>query len=147
MASNIFLITDEGPKSNLRPIRLYRNHGHRWPAIPLPLYPYSPSICIHSGKGLYKVWQKSNENDFLLTMNFILFTNQDYPLQNSSIGQLHSHWGVVFIVHSSARRVKPPLPRYPPQITNGFLKTALDTRRHSLDGGGFFFCLILYVQL
>jgi len=30
------------------------------------------------------VWQKSNETDFLLTMNFILFANQGYPLQNSS---------------------------------------------------------------
>ena len=28
----------------------------------------------------YVVWQKSNETDFLLTMNFILFTNQGYPL-------------------------------------------------------------------
>ena len=34
----------------------------------------------------YVVWQKSNETDFLLTMNFILFTNQGYPLQNSSLG-------------------------------------------------------------
>jgi len=39
------------------------------------------------------VWQKSNETDFLLTMNFILFTNQGYPLQNSSLGQLHSDGG------------------------------------------------------
>jgi len=29
----------------------------------------------------YVVWQKSNETDFLLTMNFILFTNHGYPLQ------------------------------------------------------------------
>jgi len=28
------------------------------------------------------VWQKNNETDFLLTMNFILFTNQSYPLSN-----------------------------------------------------------------
>jgi len=26
----------------------------------------------------YVVWQKNNETDFLLTMNFILFTNQGY---------------------------------------------------------------------
>jgi hypothetical protein len=39
----------------------------------------------------YTVWQKSNETDFLLTMNFILFTNQGYPLQNSFLGQLHSN--------------------------------------------------------
>ena len=51
------------------------------------------------------VWQKSNETDFLLTMNFILFTNQGYPLQNSSIGQLHSDGGVVSIVGSSAGRL------------------------------------------
>jgi len=51
------------------------------------------------------VWQKSNETDFLLTMNFILFTNQGYPLQNSSIGQLHSGGGVVCIVRSSAGRL------------------------------------------
>ena len=49
------------------------------------------------------VWQKSNEIDFLLTMNFIFFfLNQGYPLQNSSLGQLHS---VVFIVRSSAGRL------------------------------------------
>ena len=53
---------------------------------------------------LYVVWQKSNETDFILTMNFILFTNQGYPLQNSSLGQLHSDGGVVSIVHSSAGR-------------------------------------------
>ena len=50
------------------------------------------------------MWQKSNETDFLLTMNFILFTNQGYPLQNSSLGQLHSDGGVS-IVRSSAGRL------------------------------------------
>ena len=54
---------------------------------------------------MYVVWQKSNETDFLLTMNFILFTNQGYPLQNSSLGQLHSDGGVVSIVRSSAGRL------------------------------------------
>jgi hypothetical protein len=45
------------------------------------------------------VWQKSNEADFLLTMNFIIFfTKQGYPLQNSSLGQLYSIRGVVSIV-------------------------------------------------
>ena len=53
----------------------------------------------------YVVWQKSNETDFLLTMNFILFTNQGYPLQNSSFGQLHSDRDVVFNVRSSAGRL------------------------------------------
>ena len=49
--------------------------------------------------------QKSNETDFLLNMNFISFTNQSYPLQNSSLGQLHSDGGVVSIVPSSAERL------------------------------------------
>jgi len=35
---------------------------------------------------IYVVWPKSNETDFLLTMNFILFTNQGYPLQNVPLG-------------------------------------------------------------
>ena len=51
------------------------------------------------------VWQKSNETDFLLNMNFILFTYQGYSLRNSSLGQLHSDGGVVSIVRSSAGRV------------------------------------------
>ena len=51
------------------------------------------------------MWQKRNETDFLLTMNFILFTNQGYSLQNSSLGQLHSNGGVVSIVRSSAGRL------------------------------------------
>ena len=51
------------------------------------------------------MWQKRNETDFLLKMNFILFTNQGYPLQNSSLGQLHSDGGVVSIVCSSAGRL------------------------------------------
>ena len=38
-------------------------------------------------------------------MNFILFTNQGYPLRNSSLGQLHSDRGVVSIVRSSAARL------------------------------------------
>ena len=50
------------------------------------------------------VCRKSNETDFLLTMNFIIFTNQGYLLQNSSLGQLHSDGGVVSIVRSSAGR-------------------------------------------
>ena len=38
-------------------------------------------------------------------MNFIPFTNQGYPLQNSSLGQLHIDGGVVSIVRSSAGRL------------------------------------------
>jgi len=53
----------------------------------------------------YVVWQKSNETDFLLTMNFVIFTNQGYPLQNSSLGQLHSDGGVVSIVRSGAGKL------------------------------------------
>ena len=51
------------------------------------------------------VWQKSNETEFLLIMNFILFTNQGYDLQNSSLGQLHGDGGAVSIVRSSAGRL------------------------------------------
>ena len=53
----------------------------------------------------YVVWQKSNETDFLLTMNFIRFTNRSYPLQNSSLGQLHCDGAVASIVCSSAGRI------------------------------------------
>jgi hypothetical protein len=53
----------------------------------------------------YVVWQKSNETDFLLTMNFILFTNQGFPLLNSSLGQLHSDGGIDSIASSSAGRL------------------------------------------
>jgi len=38
-------------------------------------------------------------------MNFILITNQGYPLQNSSLGQLHSDGDVVSIVRSAAGRL------------------------------------------
>ena len=53
----------------------------------------------------YVVWQKSNETEFLLTMNFILFTDQGYPLRNSSLGQLHRDGGVVSIVRGSAGKL------------------------------------------
>jgi len=53
----------------------------------------------------YVVWQKSNETDFLSTMNFIPFTNQGYSLKNISLGQLHSDGGVVSIARSSAGRL------------------------------------------
>ena len=51
------------------------------------------------------MWHKSNETHFLLAMNFILFKNQGYPLQSSSLGQLHRDGGVVSIVRSSAGRL------------------------------------------
>jgi len=38
-------------------------------------------------------------------MNFILFTNQGYPLRNSSLGKLHSDGGIVSITRSSAGRL------------------------------------------
>jgi len=75
------------------------------------------------------VWQKSNETDFLLTMNFILFANQGYPLQNISLGQLHSDGDVISIVRSStgslllvylsARRLRSS--GYYPRYQNGAL--------------------------
>ena len=51
------------------------------------------------------VWHKINDTDFLLTMNFILYTNQGYRLQSSSLWQLHSDGGVVSIVYSSAGKL------------------------------------------
>ena len=51
------------------------------------------------------VWQKTNESVILLTMNFIIFTNQGYPLQNGTLGQLYSEGGVVSIVCSSAGKL------------------------------------------
>jgi len=60
---------------------------------------------LSQGRPVYMVWQKSNETDFLLTMNFIIFTNQGYPLQKSSLGQLHSGGDIVSIVRSSAGRL------------------------------------------
>jgi len=80
------------------------------------------------------VWQKSNETDFPLTMNFIRFTNHGYPLQNSSLGQLHNDGGVVSIVHSntgrillvylSARRLRSS--GYYPKYQNGALQVVFE---------------------
>ena len=85
---------------------------------------------IHTYIHTYVVWQKSNETDFLLTMNFILFTSQGYPLQNSSLGQLHSDGGVVSIVRSSAGRLLEYLSAswlrssgYYPEYQNGTLSS------------------------
>ena len=52
------------------------------------------------------LWQESNETDFLLTMKFVLFTNEGYTLQNSSLWQLHRDGGVVSSVRSSAGRLQ-----------------------------------------
>ena len=58
-------------------------------------------------------------------MNFILFTNQGYPLQNSSLGQLHGDGGVVSMVavllleYLSARRLRSS--GYYPKYQNGTL--------------------------
>ena len=35
---------------------------------------------------VYVAWQKSNETDFLLTMNFILFTNKVIPFKIVPLG-------------------------------------------------------------
>jgi hypothetical protein len=40
-------------------------------------YPFLPWKAVSP---IHVVWQKSNETEFLLTMNFILFTNQGYPV-------------------------------------------------------------------
>jgi hypothetical protein len=81
--------------------------------------------------GVHTVWQKSNETDFLLTINFIIFTNQGYPLQNSFLGQLHSDVGVVSIVCSSAGRLlleylsarRLRSPGYYPKYQNGAISS------------------------
>ena len=82
------------------------------------------------------MWQKCNETNFLLTMNFILFTNQGYPLQNSSLGQLHRDGGVVSIFRSSAgwflleylsaRRLRSS--GYYPKYQNGALSVVFEPR-------------------
>jgi hypothetical protein len=75
------------------------------------------------------VRQKINKPDILLTINYILFTNQGYPLQNIFLVQLHSDGGAVSIVRSSAgRRLLEYLPArrlrstgYYPKYQNGAL--------------------------
>ena len=80
----------------------HRLHKHK----DMTVHEWNIVLWMTNSKWLtYVVWQKSNETDFLLTMNFILFTNQGYPLQNSSLGQLHSDRGVVSILRSSAGRL------------------------------------------
>ena len=74
------------------------------------------------------VWQKSNETDFLLTVNFILFYKSRLSPSNSSI---HSDGGVVSIVSSSAgkfllvylsaRRLRSS--GYYPKYQNGYLSS------------------------
>jgi hypothetical protein len=51
---------------------------------------------------IQKVCKLSNETDFLLTKVFIFFKHQCYPLQNSSLGQLHTDGDVVLTLASSA---------------------------------------------
>ena len=65
----------------------------------------TPHAYMDTVSTAYVMRQRSNENDFLLTTNFILFTNQGYLLQNSSLWQLHSDGGVVSIVRSTAGRL------------------------------------------
>ena len=76
---------------------LHTSRSNLWVQVHEPYIRHSTYI--------YVVWQKSNETDFLLTTNFIPFTNEGYHLQNSSLGQLLSDGGVVSIVPSSAGRV------------------------------------------
>jgi len=48
------------------------------------------------------MWCGRKVDCFILTINFIIVTNQGYSLQNSSLGQLHSDGGLISIVYSSA---------------------------------------------
>jgi len=68
----------------------------------------------------YVVWQKSNETDFLFAMNFILFPNQGYPLQNSSLWQLYSERGNACIVRTSVGRLQPLYPSAPQLHSSGY---------------------------
>ena len=54
----------------------------------------------------YEVWQKRNETDFLFTKVFYFFKHQCYPLQNSSLEQLHTD-GDVPTFDSSAGSLQP----------------------------------------
>ena len=89
------------------------------------------------------MWQKSNETDFPLTMNFILFINQGYPLQNSSLGQLHSDGGVVSIgrlllVYLSAHRLRSSgyYPKYQNDaLSSGFLSRGNRKKSQGLRSG------------
>ena len=47
---------------------------------------YCRKYLTDNCKKVYVVWQKSNETDFLLTMNFILFTNQVIPFEIVPLG-------------------------------------------------------------
>ena len=53
------------------------------------------------------MWQKSNETDFLFTKVFIFFKHQCWPLQNSSLGQLHIDGDDVPTFGSSAGSLQP----------------------------------------
>ena len=69
------------------------------------MFVFSLYMCVRMYYACVRGVAEKYETDFLLTVNFILFTNQGYPFQNSSLGQLHSDGGVVSIVRSSAGRL------------------------------------------
>ena len=50
----------------------------------------------------YDVFKLSNETDFLFTKVFIFFKHQCHPLQNGSLGQLHTNGDIVPTYGSSA---------------------------------------------
>ena len=52
--------------------------------------PLSVNLCE-----IYKVCKLSNETDFLFTKVFIFFKHKCYPLQNCSLGQLHTNGDIV----------------------------------------------------
>jgi len=69
----------------------------------------------HKSACIYVVWQKSNETDFLLTMNFILFTNQGY-----FIFMLHRLLTVLFKVVMASFDIRYLIQfRYPPKPQKG----------------------------
>ena len=93
------------------------------------LFKHEGHVKLSASAVTYVVWQKSNETDFLLTINFILFKNQGYPLQNSSLGQLHgdgdvsirSSAGRLLLVYLSARWLCSS--GYYPKYQNGALSS------------------------
>jgi hypothetical protein len=71
----------------------------------------------------YEVRQKSNETDFLFTKVFTFFKHQCYPLQNSSLGQLHTNRDIVPTFGSSTGSLQPVWSYTYDQVF--FIKTSL----------------------
>ena len=77
------------------------------------------------------MWHKSNETDFILTVNFIIFTNQGYPFKIVPLGSytatevlfplFRSSAGRLMLVYLSARRLRSS--GYYPKYQNGALSS------------------------